>query len=572
MTARIHIRTLALALLSTCAMLVLYAGSARAEFDPPFAVTDIGDSGNPQVEVEPSGAMHFAWWRTGVGLETRKRAPDGTLETKHVIAPSGGEHDLAIDGAGNVWFTWRLATPNVYARRMTADGTVPAAIPLAPGSATYEPRVAAGPTGAVFAWTRETVVGRVVEALRFGLDGSLGSVKTISAPGVVIDPGVALDDAGNAVFVWRRGPSGNAVTETRRWSADGQLDPIKEVSGAGSYTSAAQVAFDSAGTALYAVARSDGLKLRRMAPDGTLSAVQDLRLRLADVAYSPQIAPSADGGAQIVWQAVSAEDGYVIETRHRFANGLLSEVRILGSYEPGLTPFPDVAFDGQGNAHHVWLTSKDGKSVVVGRSRATSGALGPLVQLSAENEQAVHPALSSGGVGRPVATWIRDADASTGLVKGALSTPPVITSGGGSGGSGDGTTEPPLDTLQPTLSGLSLTPGRLRFRRPGRVNYVLSENARLLLRIARRGAGRRVGGRCVKATRRNRSRKRCDLFVDATLVASGQPGRNGLAFSGRIRGRYLRPGRYVLVGTAIDLAGNRSAPVRASFRIRQPGS
>ena len=132
-----------------------------------------------------------------------------------------------------------------------------------------------------------------------------------------------------------------------------------------------------------------------------------------------------------------------------------------------------MAFDDQGNAHHVWLTSIKGKTVVAGRS----------------------------------------------------------------------------------------------FGRPGRVNYVLSENARVFLRIARRGAGRRVGGGCVKATRRNRSLKRCALFLRARLVASGQPGRNGLRFSGSLRGRYLRPGRYLLIAVATDMAGNRSRPGKAPFRI-----
>jgi hypothetical protein len=562
MTARMHTRTIVLALLAACAGLGLYAATARAEFETSFDVTVEGSSGAPRVERAPTGAMHFLWWRAGAGIQTRKRTPDGALGPIHTLAPSGDHYDLAIDGEGNIHFTWQMNGSAVYARRLDEDGTLGEAFALAPGG---QPRVAAGPTGAVFAWTRQTAGGQVVEAQRVALDGTLGPVKVVSVPGTILEPQVDLDDAGNAVLVWARGVGTEAVMETRRWKAGGELGPIAEVAAASTYVSAPQVAFDSTGTALYALARTDGLKLRRMAPDGVLSAVQDLRLRLGDLASDPRIAVSADGAAQIVWAVHSAEDGTVIETRHRFPNGLLSEVRILGSYEHGLTPYPDVAFDDQGNAHHVWLTTKDGKSIVVGRSRATSGALGPLGRLSADQEQAVHPSLSTGGVGRPIATWTRVVNDSTKLVQGALSAPPVVGGGGGSGSGSSGETPP--DLVSPSLSGLSMVPGRLRFRRSGRVNYVLSENARLILRIARRGADRRVGGRCVKATRRNRSRKRCDLFVNARLVASGQPGRNGLRFSGSLRGRYLRPGRYLLVGVASDWAGNRSAPARAAFRV-----
>jgi hypothetical protein len=335
MTTGIGIRTIVLALVSACAGLALCTGAAGAEFESPFYVTVEGSSAAPRAERDPAGAMHFLWWRAGAGIQTRNRTPDGVLGPIHSLAPSGTEHDLAIDGSGNVHFTWRMGGSAIYARRLDADGTLGSAFALAPGG---DPRVAAGPTGAVFAWTRETASGRVVEAQRVALDGTLGPVKVISVPGAILEHQVDLDDAGNAVFVWSRGGILDAVTETRRWKAGGELDPINEVAAASGYRGAPQVAFDSAGTAQYAVARSDGLKLRRMAPDGTLSAVQDLRLRLTDVASSPRIAPSADGGAQIVWQVVSAEDGYAIETRHRFPNGLLSEVRILGSYDPGLTP------------------------------------------------------------------------------------------------------------------------------------------------------------------------------------------------------------------------------------------
>jgi hypothetical protein len=51
------------------------------------------------------------------------------------------------------------------------------------------------------------------------------------------------------------------------------------------------------------------------------------------------------------------------------------------------------------------------------------------------------------------------------------------------------------------------------------------------------------------------------------LRRSADSGRNTVLFSGRIGVRALKPGRYRLTIVAADEAGNRSRPVRRSFRI-----
>jgi hypothetical protein len=47
----------------------------------------------------------------------------------------------------------------------------------------------------------------------------------------------------------------------------------------------------------------------------------------------------------------------------------------------------------------------------------------------------------------------------------------------------------------------------------------------------------------------------------------GRRGLNRLRLSGRIRGRPLAPGSYVLRAVAVDLAGRTSAPLAVPFRI-----
>jgi hypothetical protein len=556
MTTCTHIRSIVLALISACLGLGLYAGAAHAEFEPPFDVTVMGESGMPKAEVDPTGATHFLWYRTGAGIQTRTRMPDGALGSVRTLTPVGADHDLAVDGGGNVHFVWtgpNGAKTSVWTRGITPDGNdQPAAVVSTAGFDAHEPQVVGGPAGAVFVWTGNTNSGLHVQARRMAPNGTLGPIVNISAPGSVAQPQVALDDAGNAVFIWARGFSIGSFAEARRWDADGTLGEIKNVATAGGYVYEPRVAFDSNGTALFATMRSGALQLRRMAPDGSLSAIQDLRMRATDTAFEPEIAVDDDGAAEIVWQAYSAEEGYTIQTRHRFANGNLGPVEILGTWDNGLSPMPNVAFDEHGNAHHVWLTTKDKTMVVMSRTRTSYGSLGALQQLSADLVEANHPTISSGPSGRPIATWIRSQDDSTRLVQGAVMIPPPPAGGGGTGTTSTTGTGPAPDLVAPRLSGLALSPAKLRVGRRGTVKYTLSEVARVTVKIARRRAGR--------------------LVVKGTLVERGQAGRERLSLPARLRGRRLKPGRYVLLAAATDAAGNRSQRRSLAFKVVRPSN
>jgi hypothetical protein len=104
--------------------------------------------------------------------------------------------------------------------------------------------------------------------------------------------------------------------------------------------------------------------------------------------------------------------------------------------------------------------------------------------------------------------------------------------------------EPAADTLAPIITGFHAGRARLAYR--------LSESARVTVRIQRRLAGKRARYRSL-----------------GKLSASAAEGANRTPVSPRIRRKALRPGRYRAVITAIDAAGNRSAPKVAAFRVRR---
>ena len=122
---------------------------------------------------------------------------------------------------------------------------------------------------------------------------------------------------------------------------------------------------------------------------------------------------------------------------------------------------------------------------------------------------------------------------------------------------------PPVDLVAPQISGLKVAPARFgvsrrrtaavaRVRRGTKIRYSLSEAATVQLRFQR-------------AVARSGSRRR---WVKAgALRRTGLAGANRVAFSGRIGRRALRPGRYRLIVTATDAAGNRSSAKPLPLRV-----
>ena len=91
--------------------------------------------------------------------------------------------------------------------------------------------------------------------------------------------------------------------------------------------------------------------------------------------------------------------------------------------------------------------------------------------------------------------------------------------------------------------GTRRTPLTARARRGTAFVFRLSEDARTTITISRKQR------RQVVLKRRTRA------------------GTNRIAYTGRTRGRVLRPGRYRATVRAADAAGNRSAPKRVTFTV-----
>jgi len=167
-----------------------------------------------------------------------------------------------------------------------------------------------------------------------------------------------------------------------------------------------------------------------------------------------------------------------------------------------------------------------------------------------------------------------EAQSALGTVTGAdatFSTPPASGTGPG-GGPGGGQAAGAA-----RLSGLAVRPSAFRAQRRGAslgsrgatVTYRLSRASGVAFAVRRLRSGIRRGRRCVAPPRhRRRGSRRCtrETAVRGGFTHSGRAGSNRAVFTGRIGGRALARGRYVLV--ALPLGAPAATTARAAFTMR----
>jgi streptogramin lyase len=99
-------------------------------------------------------------------------------------------------------------------------------------------------------------------------------------------------------------------------------------------------------------------------------------------------------------------------------------------------------------------------------------------------------------------------------------------------------------------------------------SFTLNVQATVSFTFTRKVKGRKVDGKCVARTKKNRKKRGCQLIVTSgQLSFTGQAGSNQVSFQGHItRTQKLRPGRYTLVLTA-TASGQTSSSRKLRFKI-----
>ena len=470
---------------------------------------------------------------------------------------------------------WRNETTGRAQVRAYSDffGLYPTVDVSPPGIDALDPVVAGN---ALVAWRTPAGEIQLREVVK-PRTGELGPVETIAAAGdQAEDLRIAVNDQHRVVLVWRSGATGRVMIRERALS--GPSPPAQPLSAVGVEADAPQVGLDHDGNATVVWRETDAgviVKRRRLA-DGALTAAADVSEREAGADVGPPVLalmrhqglPSS--GAVAAWHDVSEGQ---IEARAFDLDGPAGDVVDLAT-SAGVSQ-PAIAGDPtERNALVAWRDEENDRIDAAAFDGNAPIPVQPWPYIDVYESTcpcsyplAVYDAWSAVGPTR----W--DFDDGSPPAQGAKVThafrygvfDPWVTTEDAVGNKRMylGMVRPGDDGRIWSLPYLvQLRKARLtrkRFRVAKRSTPVSARLARGTtivyeafggrlrtgISVQGRAAGRKAGRRCVTPTRQNRRRRPCVRWTRVgKLYRSHIGGTQRVRFTGRIRDRKLRPGRY----------------------------
>ncbi|MET0603152.1 MAG: PKD domain-containing protein [Baekduia sp.] len=592
------------------------SGSGASEVQPPrVAVNAHGDA--------------VAVWSADIGGSTgvvrASRRPAGGQWSDPTVISEGAVYDrdldVAIDAQGNataIWSEFSTATSTFVVRSASrpSSGGWSEPVDFSKSALHNSARLAVDPQGNVTAvWLGDGTLSPAVVLTKSrpaGGDWSSEPVALSSDDATVTAeaPQLAVDAQGNATAVWGLHHfGGDDVVQAARRTAGSSWSPAVEL-GDGR---APQVAVDPQGnaTAIWELSSSPSssavLSSSRTAagswsnPAPMASGDDDY-----DVGY-PWVAADPQGNVTAIWARYNSTDVIAQATRHVAGSTSWSPSVDLSVGRP-ITAVPAAGVDPQGHVTMVWSSTEDpwsGSSSVFDPIAPTLGSfastaakvfvggtfgmsVNPFDAWSAvtvswdfgdgqtANGAAVTHAYNSPGQ-RTVTVTGTDAAGNTAQASQTFTIDPAPVPPPGPGPDPNLPPGPPLPAPKtPVLSGFQQSNTRWLTRKVKRgprlpvgttFHFKLDRAAQVRLAFSQIVAGRRVNGRCVKATKTNRKKPRCDRAQAAgTLNVTGKAGANSVPFQGKLGGRTLPAGRYRVIVTALA-EGKTSTAASAQFTI-----
>jgi hypothetical protein len=586
-------------------------GGAFAE---PVKISPPGDEGNnPQVAIDDEGNV-TAVWQNGLPLNTAvvqaayKPAGGSFGPPDDLSSPDASLLDLAVDHQGGAVAVWRSGAGGIYAAYRAPGGSF-SDEDLVSSGGVGAPRVAMGPAGdAVAIWTEnDGDDDRVTTAFRAPGE-EFGPAQYRSADGSEAHGGdVAMNAGGDAIAAWARNTGAQYEIEVAGRPAGGAFGGTQLVSDPPNDAGPAEVALDDSRNTTVTWLQADASAVQRAwhATAGPSSPFSDPQAASPDGVEASRsvVAAGPPGQAVLAFETDGSPDRAWASIRRSLDAGF-TESRML-SPDDVTVGGPRAAMDNAGNALVAWIGEPDDAPplrvqagifdatppVVTDVAVPATGTVGVPVNVSAatsdqwsphttgwsfgdgataDGAMAGHVYAAPGTYDVTVTATDQVGQATTETRQITIAAAPLAPIGG-----------PPPVAVIASVSDLRIAPRafpaagrggsvaqRRRQRAGGRVSYRLNVAADVRFTVRRRARGRRVGGRCVRPTRRNRARRRCARFVRVrgSFTRASTAGVNRFRFTGRLRRRALRRGRYRLVAT--PRAGATAGPARRTgFRI-----
>ena len=569
-----------------------FARPAGGSFTELPEITSAPNVRLPQAAFAPDGTAIVAWQQNNVGLFAAERPPGGSFGAPiPIFTESGGEavplgaFELTTGGTAHamVAFATNMSSGSGNTVRVKSVFRAPAgwgtAQPVLEESASSEPDCARS-------------IGVTKPAV--ALDGGANAVAAVQVQRTESGTGVTCLSSVRTKVVAGRRPVALGT-----WAPLATFDDIFGVS-----NSSPAVASTSTGEALVAWASfvSDHWRVRNaVGPAGTstFGAAADVpgtATAAGEELFDTRLVPQMGGEAMLAFIRGMGTD-WSVEYAQRPAGGSFGNAspatataQVPSVMELGSSPAGDVVAtwlqdDEAGNARVRSLIYDASPPVFTDVTVPGNGEVGGQLAMNASATDAFSPVTFGWTFGDGASA----AGAATTHAYGATGPFDVTVTAADAAGNSSAatrTTEIAVDPNPEFLGDILLSNARMRAAARGasaipspgrrrrapigtRVMFRLSEAASVRFTVERARPGRRVRGRCVKPTRRNRKRRKCTRYLrqrGSFTVAAGA-GETRFRFTGRLRGRKLRPGRYRLVAVATDADGKRSAPERARFTI-----
>lgn len=552
----------------------------------------------------PEGEAHFS-------IQAAFRPAGGTwegpIDLSQVEAPGSVHPSLAVDVQGDAMVTWNRGAGPVQEAFRPAGGAWQAPVDLTQGNAEgdfsqvafdkqgdalamwqgyglqsayrpaggeWQPASIVGSAlvaGSDFAvdgrgdavavwdsWTEGFLSHRVVQAAYRPAGGEWQAPVDLSEEDISenwrwepYEPRVAIDEQGDAVVVWSRGygESGGVMSAFKpsggAWQASIELSPPGTTDG---YP---QVAFDGHGDALAVWGDHVTLQSALKPAGGNWQSPADLADEGSGNTYdSPQVAFDGLGDALVAWgnnRNIIRGSTYVV------AGPALDDVSIPTEGTTGQPLIFSVSpFD-------VWS--------VLGE---TSWSFGD--GASASGTSVTHTYIAPGAY--EVTIHSADTLGNVTSTSGKVTIAPASTTAPSGSEPASGSPPPASPPSEPPAIGtVSQSASVLHERGKSRAGMTfalsLNEQATVGFSFLRHVNGRMVGRRCLATTPRNAGYRACSRAVITDAFSfPGHRGMNTVSFQGLVsRSKKLEPGRYTLVITATNVAGQHSIPKSLNFTI-----
>jgi hypothetical protein len=332
---------------------------------------------------------------------------------------SASDHQIAIDGSGNVvavWLRFDADSNNIAQSSWSDDGGASWTAPVnlsEPGEWASDVRVAVDGSGVGHAvWSRSDGSNTRVQYSR-SVDGGVNwsdPVNLSTAGENSRNPEFTLDGSGSLIAVWR-GDNGDydIIQSSRSTNSGASWSTPVDLSLTGQDADSPRVSADGSGNAVAVWRRSDGdydiIQSSRSSNGGLSWSTPENLSESGQDAEHPRIAVDGSSNAVAVWRRDDGSDD-IVQSSRLVAGGVSWSTPVNVSPTGIQSATPRIAFDESGNAVAVWRLADVGGTIIQS-SRLAAGGSGWSTpeQLSVSGFSSDNPQVAANESGNAVAVW-----------------------------------------------------------------------------------------------------------------------------------------------------------------------